>query len=55
MIKKKCDICSKEVEGYQDHHASYLMKQHKLTHNNINEKGGLENGNISEKKEDKES
>jgi len=34
VISKKCDICGKEIEGYNEKHVSYLIKQHKLTHDN---------------------
>lgn len=32
MEKKKCDICGKEIDGYNSEHIDYLMLQHKLVH-----------------------
>lgn len=31
MELKKCPFCEKEVEGYSDKHANYLMNQHILS------------------------
>lgn len=36
MEKIICEICGKEIEGYKTSHVEYLLKQHKLTHDNIN-------------------
>lgn len=32
MEKITCEICGKEIEGYNPNHVKYLLKQHKLTH-----------------------
>lgn len=32
MEKLTCEICGKEVEGYNENHVNFLMEQHKLSH-----------------------
>ena len=49
MIKKKCEICGKEIEGYNFNHVDYLLQQHKLTHRDV--KGG-ENADKENKTEE---
>jgi len=33
MNKEKCEICGKEIEGYNEQHCKFLLKQHQLSRN----------------------
>lgn len=32
MIKTRCKICGKEIEGYSKRHVDYMLAQHHLKH-----------------------
>lgn len=47
MIKIKCKICGKVIEGYSKRHTGFLMEQHKYKHR----KEERENDNGDEQKD----
>lgn len=39
MKKLVCDECEKVIEGYNDNHVDFLMRQHRLVHEREQEGG----------------